>query len=48
MLNVNDVREASINVVGDFRIPVLNERSISIKEIREVVNKMKAGRKRKQ
>ena len=41
VLNVADVREANINVVGDWRMPVLgdlNERAISLEEIGEAVN----------
>ena len=36
--NVADVREANINVVGNWRVPVLgdlNERAISLTEVRE-------------
>ena len=47
VLNVEDVREANIDVSGDWRIPVLgelNERAISIEEVREAVNKMKWGK----
>ena len=36
-----DVREANINVVGDWRMPLLgelNENAISAEEIRETVN----------
>ena len=42
---MEDVWEANINVVGDWRMPVLgelNEIVISIKEVSEVVNEMKA------
>ena len=38
VLNVADVREANINVVGNWQMPVLgdlNERAISLEEIRE-------------
>ena len=38
VLNVADVKEANINVVGNWRMPVLgdlNERAISLVEIRE-------------
>ena len=41
------VREANINVVGNWRMPVLgdlNERAISLEEVREVVNEMKSGK----
>ena len=40
-LNVADVREANINVVGNWRMPVLgdlNERATSLEEVREAVN----------
>ena len=46
VLNVADVREANINVVGNWRMPVfgdLNERAISLEEVREAVNEMKSG-----
>ena len=42
---MTDVREANINVSGDWRMPVmgeLNERAISIEEVREAVNEMKS------
>ena len=45
VLNVADVREANINVVGNWRMPVLgdlNERAISLEEVREAVNEMKS------
>ena len=41
VLNVTDVREANINVVGNWRMPVLgdlNERAISLEEVRQAVN----------
>ena len=47
VLNVADVREANINVVGNWRMPVLgdlNERAILLKEIGEAVNEMKSGK----
>ena len=47
VLNVADVREANINVVGNWRMPVLgdlNERAISLEEIGEAVNEMKSGK----
>ena len=47
VLNVADVREAKINVVGNWRMPVfgdLNERAISLEEVREAVNEMKSGK----
>ena len=46
VLNVADVREENINVVGNWRMPVLgdlNERAISLEEVREAVNEMKSG-----
>ena len=46
VLNVADVREANINVVGNWRMPVLgdlNERAISL-EVREAVNEMRSGK----
>ena len=42
-----DVREANINVVGNWRTPMLgdlNGRAISLVEIREAVNEMKSGK----
>ena len=47
VLNVADIREANINVVGNWRMPVLgdlNERAISLEEVREAVNEMKSGK----
>ena len=47
VLNVADVREATINVVGNWRTPVsgdLHERAISLLEVREAVNEMKSGK----
>ena len=38
LLNVTDAREANINVVGNWQLPVLgdlNERVISLVEVRE-------------
>ena len=46
VLNVAD-REANIKVVGNWRMPVLgdlNERAISLVEVREAVNEMKSVR----
>ena len=46
VLNVPDVREANINVVGNWRMPVLgdlNERAISLEEVGEALNEMKSG-----
>ena len=42
-----NVREANINVVGNYPMPVLgdlNERAISLEEVREAVNEMKSGK----
>ena len=46
VLNVADVKEANINVVGNWRMPVLgvNERAISLEEVGEAVNEMKLGK----
>ena len=47
VLNVADVREANINVVGNWRTPVLgnlNERAISLEDIWEAMNEMKTGK----
>ena len=47
VLNVADVRGANINVVGNWRMPVLgdlNERAISLEEVWEEVNEMKSGK----
>ena len=47
VLKVADVREANINVVGNWRMPVLgdlNEYAISLQEVREAVNEMKSGK----
>ena len=41
VLNVADVREANINVVGNWQVPVfgdLNERATSLEEVGEAVN----------
>ena len=46
-LNVADVREANINVFGNWRMPVLgdlNERAIPLEEVGEAVNEMKSGK----
>ena len=46
VLNVADVGEANINLVGNWRMPVfgdLNERAISLVEVGEAVNEMKSG-----
>ena len=48
VLNVADVTEANINVVGNWRMPVLgdlNERGISLEEVGEAVNEMKLVRR---
>ena len=47
VLNVADVREANINVVGNRRTPMLGElngSAISLVEVREAVNEMKSGK----
>ena len=47
VLNVADVREANINVVGNLRTQMfgdLNRRAISLVEVREAVNEMKSGK----
>ena len=47
ILNVADAREASINVVGNWRMLVLgdlNEREISLEEVDEAVNGTKSGK----
>ena len=47
VLNVADVRVANINVVGNWRMPMLgdlNERAISLEEVREAVNEMRSGK----
>ena len=47
VLNVADVREANINLVGNWRMLVLgdlNERAISLEEVWEAENEMKSGK----
>ena len=49
VLNVADVREANIDVVGNWRMPMLgdlNERTISMEEVSigEAVNLIKSGK----
>ena len=47
VLNMADVREANINVVGSWRMPVLgdlNEIAISLEEVGEAVKEMKSGK----
>ena len=47
VLNVADVREANINVVGNWRMTVLgdlNERAISLEEVGEAVNEIQSGK----
>ena len=47
VLNVADVREVNINVVGNWRMPVLgdlNERAISLEEEEEAVKEIKSGK----
>ena len=46
VLNMADVRDANINIVGNWQMPVLrdlNERAISLVELTEAVNEMKSG-----
>ena len=47
VLNVADVTEANINVVGNWRTPMLgdlNGRAISLVEVRETVNEIKSDK----
>ena len=47
VLNVADVREENINVVGNWQMPALgdlNGRAISLEEVGEAVNEMKSGK----
>ena len=47
VLDVADDRDANINVVGDWRMPVLgdlNKRAISLEEVGESVNEVKSGK----
>ena len=47
VLNVADIKESIINVVGNWWMPVLgdlNERAILLEEVGEAVNEMKLGR----
>ena len=47
VLNVAVVREANINVVGNWRMLVLgdlNEKTISLEEVGEAVNEIKSGK----
>ena len=47
MWKITYVREAKINIVGDRQMPVLgelNERAISIEEVREPMKEMKSVR----
>ena len=47
VLNVAVVREANVNVVGNWQMQVLgdlNERAISLEEVGEAVNEMKSGK----
>ena len=44
---MEDDREVNINVIGNWRMPVLgefNERAISLEEVGEAVNEMKSGK----
>ena len=46
-MNVADVKEANINVVGNWRKPMLGDlkgRAISLVDVRETVDKMKSGK----
>ena len=46
-MNVADVREENINVVDNWRMPVLgelNEGAISLEEVGEAANEMKSGK----
>ena len=42
VLNVADIREANINVVGNWRILVLGD--LNVRALREAVNEMKSGK----
>ena len=45
VLNVADDREANINVIGNWRMPVLGDLiAISLAEVGETVNEMKSGK----
>ena len=46
VLNVADVREANINVVGNWQMSVLGDlkREISLEKVGEAVNEMKSGK----
>ena len=47
VLNIADVREENINVVGKWRMPVfgeLNERAIPLEEVGKAVKEMKSGK----
>ena len=47
VMNVADVKEANINVVGNWRMPMLgglNEIAISLEEVGEAVNEIKSGK----
>ena len=51
VLNVEDVREANINLVGNWQMLVLgdlNERAISLEEVGEGVNEIKSSKARRQ
>ena len=39
---MEDIREANINVSGDWRMPLMG--AISIEEVREAVNEKKSGK----
>ena len=46
VLNMEDIREVNINVVGNWQMQVweLNERVIFIEEVREAVNEIKSDK----
>ena len=44
VLNVADVREANINVVGNWQLGYLNQRAVTLEEVGEAVNEMKSGK----
>ena len=47
VLNVADIREVNINVVGNRQLPVLgdlNERAVSLEEVGEAVNEIRSVR----
>ena len=47
VLNVADVREENINILGNWLMPVLgdlNERAISLEEVGEALDEIKSGK----